>query len=393
MGRKAEEISGKTDFDLHPKALAEKYRADDQRVMETGRRAELDEEHESLAGETNYVHVIKSPLFDSAGRIAGVLGVFWDITKRKLAEDALKISEEKYRTILDTIEEGYYEADLRGRITFVNQAFCKIYGRSKSEIIGSHGLQYTDKESAKMVRALFNMSYTSGEPITGFGYPIFIEDGQTVYVHYSVAVIRNDLGEPIGFRGVVRDETKRKSAEEELRKRARELAAINALATKVSSSLSLDPVIKATLEQVSASVHSDLVLLFIKEGDKLLFRGVSPDDAGISSENFPGHQVGECLCGTSADQARPIYSLDINSDPRCARDHCKIYGFKSFAALPLVSGDQVVGILGVASLEKNDYSQQSAFLEILASEVAIGLRNAILYQEIQKKNRAASRTG
>ena len=84
-GKAAHEIVGKTDWDLHPPGLAEKYRADDQHVMKSGQAIELVEEHQPLGKEKFYVQVIKAPLMDAGGAITGTLGIFWDITEQQRA--------------------------------------------------------------------------------------------------------------------------------------------------------------------------------------------------------------------------------------------------------------------------------------------------------------------
>jgi len=94
QGKSLTDIIGKTDFDLHPIELAEKYRADDRRVIETGQILEIEEKHQPSGGEKFYVQVIKTPMYDSNGQITGILGIFWDITERRWAE---KIQTSLYR--------------------------------------------------------------------------------------------------------------------------------------------------------------------------------------------------------------------------------------------------------------------------------------------------------
>jgi len=82
----ASEILGKTDFDLHPKELAEKYRKDDLAVITNGQTMEIVEEHQPIDGERSFVQVFKSPVYDAQGKTNGIQTVFWDITERIQAE-------------------------------------------------------------------------------------------------------------------------------------------------------------------------------------------------------------------------------------------------------------------------------------------------------------------
>jgi two-component system sensor histidine kinase/response regulator len=88
------ELLGKTDRDLYPAELAEKYMRDDRRIMETGQVFETIEEHIGTDGGTTYVSVLKVPLRDSNQEIIGVQGIFWDVTPRLKAEEALRQAKE-----------------------------------------------------------------------------------------------------------------------------------------------------------------------------------------------------------------------------------------------------------------------------------------------------------
>jgi PAS domain S-box-containing protein len=140
-----------------------------------------------------------------------------DITERKRAEEALRQSEEKYRTILENIEDGYFEADIAGNFTFFNNSVCRMLGYSKDEMMGMNNRQYTDKGNAKKLYQAFNKVYRTGEPTKGFDWEIIRKDGTKRYIETSVSLIKNISGQPIGFRGIVRDITERKQAEEGLK--------------------------------------------------------------------------------------------------------------------------------------------------------------------------------
>jgi diguanylate cyclase (GGDEF)-like protein/PAS domain S-box-containing protein len=155
------------------------------------------------------------------------LGSFMDITERKHAEsqrgaalEALRQSEEKYRTILESIEEGYFEVDLAGNFTFCNDSMSRLHGYSKEELIGMNYRQYTDKETAKKVFQAYNKVYKTGEPIKESGWRVIRKDGTKRYIEGSVSLQKNSSGKPIGFKGfkgIIRDITERKQIEEKLR--------------------------------------------------------------------------------------------------------------------------------------------------------------------------------
>jgi PAS domain S-box-containing protein len=157
-----------------------------------------------------------SPLYRN-GKIIGLISVARDITDRKKAEEALRKSEEKYRSILKKIEEGYYEVDLAGNFTFFNDAMCRIWGYPKEELMGMNNRQYTDKENAKRVFQAFNKVYRTGKPGKGYDYEIIKKDGTRSCVEASISLQKDSSGKAIGFRGIIRDITARKRAEETLR--------------------------------------------------------------------------------------------------------------------------------------------------------------------------------
>jgi two-component system cell cycle sensor histidine kinase/response regulator CckA len=140
-----------------------------------------------------------------------------EIEERRRAEEELRESEEKYRTILENIEEGYFEVDLAGNFTFVNDSLCRISGYNRDELIGMNNRDYTTPETAKKMYQVFSKTYQTGEPERIVDYDIFRKDGSPRTLELSASLMANSTGEPVGFRGVVRDVTKRKRAEEAMR--------------------------------------------------------------------------------------------------------------------------------------------------------------------------------
>ena len=108
-------------------------------------------------------------------------------------------SEEKYRTILENIEDGYYEVDLAGNLTFFNDSICKLLGYSRKELMGMNNRQFTDKENSKKLFQAFNKVYKTGKPTKEFDWQIIRKDGTKRYIEASVSLLKNSSGKPTGF--------------------------------------------------------------------------------------------------------------------------------------------------------------------------------------------------
>jgi len=165
-------------------------------------------------GETIWCEMMAT-VIQHRGRPA-IMGNVIDITDRKQAEEALKQSEEKYRTILESIEEGYYEVDIAGNSTFVNDSLCKILGYPRDEIIAINNRKYMDEENARRVYQDFNRVYKTGKPTKIVDWEIIRKDTTKRYVETSVSLMKDAEDTPAGFRGIVRDITEKKLLESQL---------------------------------------------------------------------------------------------------------------------------------------------------------------------------------
>ncbi len=154
---------------------------------------------------------------DQRKLLSNELALKKEIEDRERVEEVLRQSEERYRTILENIEDGYYETNLRGDLTFFNDALCRMLGYSREEMMGMGNKQYTDEENRKRLYQAFNEVYRTGKSAKGFEWQVIRKNGEKRFGEVSVSLIRDAHGEPIGFRGIARDTTERKQAEEALR--------------------------------------------------------------------------------------------------------------------------------------------------------------------------------
>jgi diguanylate cyclase (GGDEF)-like protein/PAS domain S-box-containing protein len=139
-----------------------------------------------------------------------------DITERTRKEEIIRQSEERYRTILDEMADAYYEVNLAGNFTFVNDSLCRHLGQSKEELLGTNVRASIDKEDIKTVYNAFSRIYTTGKPEKDIFYKIIRKDGTIIFIENSGFPLKNKKGEIIGYRGIGRDITERKKAEEKI---------------------------------------------------------------------------------------------------------------------------------------------------------------------------------
>lgn len=141
-----------------------------------------------------------------------------EISERNRAEEHLRESEEKYRRILESMEEGYYEVDVSGNLKFFNDAFHKIIGYSRKELLGINYRKFTDRKDYSRVFHAFNKVYVSHKPSKEFEWRIIRGDGEKRHLEASVSIVKGPDGLPKGFRGIIRDVTDRNIAEQSLKK-------------------------------------------------------------------------------------------------------------------------------------------------------------------------------
>ena len=146
------------------------------------------------------------------------LGSFMDITARKHMEEALRQSEERYRTVIEDIEEGYYEVDLQGNFTFASDSICATLGYPREELIGMSYKNYVPNEQFDYVYNIFKKVYETGKPIKSYSLINIRKNGERIHVEDSVAPLSDKDGKIIGFKGITHDITQRKIMEEILQK-------------------------------------------------------------------------------------------------------------------------------------------------------------------------------
>jgi PAS domain S-box-containing protein len=155
---------------------------------------------------------------DARGKPVGFIGIRRDCTERRVAAEKLRLSEERYRAILERIEDGYFEIDLsrKGHYEYVNDAFCRTTGYSREELIGQSYEKFFDSETVDLLFRNYHQVYRTGEPLKALEYSLIAKDGTKRFVEESVSLRKDASGAVVGFMGIRRDATARKLVAQEL---------------------------------------------------------------------------------------------------------------------------------------------------------------------------------
>ena len=124
-----------------------------------------------------------------------IQAVVRDITERRGEEEIIRQSEERYRTILDEMADAYYEVDITGHYTFVNDSLCRHLGQTKEELLGTNVRAQIVKEDIKTVYNAFKRIYTTGKPEKNICYRIIRKDETIIFIENSGFPLKNKKGE------------------------------------------------------------------------------------------------------------------------------------------------------------------------------------------------------
>ncbi len=234
--RDSVDILGKDDFELFPLDFARITIAEDQEVFRTGKPIINREKIVTwIDGSARCLLTSKIPLYDN-GKISGLLGITYDITKIKEAESALFESEQKYRRIFENIQDVFYQTDQAGIITEISPSIEKHSGYSRDEVIGKPvtNFYYNTEDRERLVETI-----KTNRLVTDFEVRLRTRAGEQKYSSVNAQlIVRN--GKVIGTEGSMRDVTERKLQEDSLKSLNNDLNTLNEQKNKLLSVIAHD---------------------------------------------------------------------------------------------------------------------------------------------------------
>jgi PAS domain S-box-containing protein len=209
-------LYGKSDLEVFPQETARRYRENDQAALasETGYQTVETLEHKDGTLHYSLVHKFPIPGADGAATLIGGMAI--DITDRKQAEESLRASEERFRTLADHAPVGIFQTGPDGKTVFVNKSWCAMTGLSPSEAQGDGWTNALHPEDRRRVTAGWNLAVRKG--IASEAEFRFVRhDGTVTWMQGNAVPLRSVDGELIGYIGTVADVTQRKASEIALR--------------------------------------------------------------------------------------------------------------------------------------------------------------------------------
>jgi PAS domain S-box-containing protein len=227
----SKDIIGKDDYQMGWREQAELYRSDDRQVIESGGSKFLIEEPQTTAeGNTITLLTSKMPLLSSHGEIIGVLGTYMDITELKNAEQALLSSEKKYRDLLETINLIAVMLDHDGNITFCNDYFLHLTGRTRDEVLNRCWFDlFLPADIREATRSMFTFGIAEGTIPAHYESVIITRDGDKINIEWNHSLLRDKKGKVIGVASIGNDITEHRKLEAQLR-HAQKMEAVGTLA-------------------------------------------------------------------------------------------------------------------------------------------------------------------
>lgn len=275
LGINPEEIEGKTDYDFFPKELAEKYRADDERIIKSGKIEEFDESYIKEGFEYT-VHTIKAPIKDKKGEIIGVLGIFWDITDRKKMEEELKRSEEHFRLISEKTSDMIIITtfEINPIYTYVSPSIKNIMGYEPEELVGKHALAGIHPEDRDLIIPILREYVEKRKGLEGtpdvferLEYRVIDKWGKWRFLESTVNIMKDEL------LFISRDVTERKETEIKLRELSKAVEESPAVVVITDSNANIEYV-NPRFQELTGYTFEEV----IGKNPRILKSGLTPEE-------------------------------------------------------------------------------------------------------------------
>ncbi len=379
LGRDSKALAGRGVTDL----LARKNLSYQMCPYCEGVAGEGDEPDPWLQG---YFLASNSTFTDPAGNLLGTVHVLKDITERKRAE-------EKYRTLVSSVQEGVFISTPQGRFLDFNVAMMRMTGyEDREELLGADipGSMYANPADRERLKRLLQEHGT----VADFEFEMRRKDGEVRTVLESSIAVKDAAGNVTAYQGFLLDITERKRAEQEIRRRNRELLVLNSIGQTLTESMDLSDSLHRTLRQMAELFNLDACALYLFEAEETKIRRVAA--IGHRSEyarSFPAVPVKPQLLQHIKSVHATFVSVQGLPLPAIFREAQRKEELLSAYIVVLWSKDRVIGGLTVGSRTPREFSPADVNLLIaVGSQLSSAIERTTLYEEARQAYENLRRT-
>jgi PAS domain S-box-containing protein len=296
--------------------------------------------------------------------------------ERKQTEDALRQSEEQYRTLVERMNEGLILVDVDETILFVNNSFCELTGYSQGELLGKISYEvFQEREDQEFVRRKGELRKQG----VSDQYEVQMKkaSGETFWAQVSGSPILDANGETIGSVGLVIDLTERKRAGEAIARQASERELLDRARSALARELDLTTVIRNVVEAIHETFGYALVNIYLLEGDTLYLQ----HQAGVEQivAQIP---LDQGISGRVVRTGKPVLVKDVHADPDFIEAD---EGIVSEICVPLFVRREIVGALNAETMHGKSLSEADLRMMVALSEhVSIAIERAQLHTEVRE---------
>ena len=324
------------------------------------------------------INFTASVIRDSQGNPEAMVAVIRDISERKSAEEALRDSEELSRGMLEAASTGIYLLQ-DGCFRYVNRLFEEIAGYANSELKGKYSLDYVHPEDREEVRKKA-VEVLKGQSSLPYEFRLIRKDSEIVWVLDRVASIQYKGKRSV--LGTLMDITESKQVEEEVRHYTRQLEALFNIGTTVSQTLNLEELLGNVLDKVLEVMGVEVTAIFLLEDESgaLALRAYRGMSAHLVRE-LSVLRGGDGFINRVAKSGKPLLVEDVSADKRFSKSKEKTGGIQSFAVVPVMSKEKILGVIGVGSNSHREFPDwEVRMLETIANQIGMAIENARLYE-------------
>ena len=376
-GRSLEEITQLKIWELLPQRMQEAGRMTFLDIREKGSGESDRFEFEQQGG--RHVSIDFTAKVMHIGENCFIQAIIRDITERKRAEEALRQSEGKFRSLVESTNDWIWEVNEQGAYTYVSPQVKNILGYAPEEVLGRPLFDLMSAEESLRLGETFGKILENPQLLARLENTNLHKNGKPVVLETSGVPIMDDAGNFRGYRGIDRDITERKESEKALARANRALRTLSAgneaLVRAKSEPALLESACRVIVEK--GGYHVVWILYGETEGD---MRPVASfGKGGYFSETRMMERLEKLAKGASRDTLRKrvtTVSDDILSDPRFAPwlAEVKECGCRSTLAIPLFRNASVFGALIIAATEAAAFDpEEIALLEELAEDLSYGI--------------------